>query len=172
MGLAQYGCLGKKVPEPVIAGFEEIPDERDPSEGWVSVSDRKIGVGIVGGFGANFGFHNHPNVEVIAVSEFNPDRLKSLVEVTRCNKTYPSLEELIKDDRIEAVFVGTDAPSHARHSIEVLKRGKHVAVAVPAVWGSLEDADRLFGEVKRSGLKYMMFETSIFRANLYAMRQI
>jgi predicted dehydrogenase len=40
------------------------------------------------------------------------------------------------------------------------------------VYGSLEDADRLFEAVKASGLKYMMFETSCYRADCYAMRQI
>jgi predicted dehydrogenase len=89
-----------------------------------------------------------------------------------CARTYPSLEELVKDDRIEAVFVATDAPSHARHCIEVLRNGKHVASAVPAVFGSLEDADALFAAVKQSGLKYMMFETSCFHEDLFAMRQI
>lgn len=79
---------------------------------------------------------------------------------------------MVKDDRIEAVFVATDAPSHARHCIEALKHGKHVASAVPAVFGSLEDADKLFNAVKRSGLKYMMFETSCFHEDLHAMRQI
>jgi predicted dehydrogenase len=43
---------------------------------------------------------------------------------------------------------------------------------VPAVWGSLEDADRLFEAVKRSGLSYMMFETSYYHADLHAMREI
>jgi predicted dehydrogenase len=79
---------------------------------------------------------------------------------------------MVKDDKIEAVFVTTDAPSHARHCIEVLKHGKHVASAVPAVFGSLEDAQKLFDAVKKSGLKYMMFETSCFHEDAYAMRQI
>ncbi len=150
--------------------------EQDPSKGWVPVSDRKIRVGLVGygacHFGAAFGFQNHPNVEVEAVSDLFPDRCSELAKITKCKKTYPSLEELVKDDRIEAVFVATDAPSHARHCIEVLKHGKHVASAVPAMFGSLEDADKLFEAVKTSGLKYMMFETSCFRADNYAMRQI
>ena len=68
--------------------------------------------------------------------------------------------------------MATDAPSHARHCIEVLKHGKHVASAVPAVFGSLEDAHKLFEAVKSTGLKYMMFETSCFHEDLYAMRQI
>ena len=176
LGLTQFGCTGKRAPVTVIPGFEEVPGESETSGGWVSVSDRKIRVGIVGygytRFGAVFGFQDHPNVEVIAVSDLFPDRCAALAEATRCKKTYPSLEELVKDDKIEAVFVATDAPSHARHSIEVLRHGKHVAVAVPAIFGNIEDADRLFEEVKKSGLKYMMFETSNYHAPLYAMHRI
>ncbi|NIL98247.1 MAG: gfo/Idh/MocA family oxidoreductase, partial [Planctomycetales bacterium] len=39
------------------------------------------------------------------------------------------------------------------------------------VYGSLEDADRLFQAVKKTGLKYMMFETSCFHSDLYAWHQ-
>jgi len=70
------------------------------------------------------------------------------------------------------VFVATDAPSHCRHCIDVLNHGKHVATAVPAVWGNLEDADKMFEVVKASGLNYMMFETSAFRDDCYAMRAV
>jgi predicted dehydrogenase len=123
-------------------------------------------------FGAAFGFQDHPNVEVVAVSDLFPDRCAGLARACRCEKTYPSLEELIKDDSIEAVFAATDAPSHARHCIEILKHGKHAASAVPASFGSIEEADKLFETVKTTGLNYMMFETSCFHADLYAMRQI
>ena len=133
-------------------------------------------MGIVGygvcKFGAAFSFQDHPNVEVVAVSDLIPDRCTGLAKATRCQKTYPSLEELVKDNRIEAVFVATDAPSHAKHCIEVLKHGKHVASAVPAVFGSLEEAHKLFEAVKASGRKYMMFETSYYHEDLYGMRQI
>ena len=79
---------------------------------------------------------------------------------------------MLKDDTIEAIFLATDAPSHARHCIDVLKHGKHVASAVPAVFGSLEDADKLLETVNSSGRKYMMFETSVFPRDCYGMRQI
>jgi predicted dehydrogenase len=78
----------------------------------------------------------------------------------------------VKDDQIEAIFVATDAPNHAKHCIEVLKHGKHVACAVPAVFGSLDEADQLLEAVKKSGRKYMMYETSYFHDDLYAMRQL
>ncbi len=178
IGLQQFGCTQKssEKTESVIPGFETTPAERDPSEGWEPFSDRKLRVGLVGygacKFGALFGFQNHPNVEVVAVSDLFPDRCAELAKETNCKKTYPSLEEMVKDDSIEAIFCATDAPSHARHAKLVLEHGKHVATAVPAVFGSLEEADMLLEAVKKSGLKYMLFETSCFRADLYAMRQI
>src|SRR5207302_4934491 len=42
----------------------------------------------------------------------------------------------------------------------------------PAVFGSLDDAVRLFRAVRASGRKYMMFETSCFHEDLHAMREI
>src|SRR5512133_3725785 len=169
------GSLAAVIAGP-LAAQTPASSQPKPEKKWEPRSDRKIRFGIVGygvcQFGAAFGFQDHPNVEIVAVSDLIPERCAGLAKACRCSKTYPSLEELVKDDRIEAVFVATDAPSHARHCMEVLAHGKHVASAVPAVFGSLEDAEKLFEAVKRSGLKYMMFETSCFHDDLYAMRQI
>lgn len=150
--------------------------ENNAPKAWEPFSERKLRVGLVGygetKFAAAFSFQNHPNVEIVAVSDLNPTRCAELARVTRCSKTYPSLEELVKDDKIEAVFVATDAAHHAQHCIEVLKHGKHVATAVPAVLGSLEDAARVFEAVQKSGLKYMMFETSAFQQDVFGMREM
>jgi predicted dehydrogenase len=177
-GSAVLGLPGSALPQEKkpIQGFEKTAGDASTSAGWEPFSDRKIRVGLVGygycQFSAAFSFQYHPNVEVVAVSDLIPERCDGLAQAARCDKKYPSLEELVKDKSIEAVFVATDAPSHARHCTEVLKHGKHVASAVPAVLGSLEDADRLLETVKNSGLKYMMFETSYFHEDLYAMREI
>jgi len=143
---------------------------------WQPSSDRKIRVGIVGygvcKFGAAFGFQDHPNVALVAVSDLFPDRRDGLMKACRCGKSYESLEVLVKDPKIEAVFVATDAPSHARHCMDVLNHGKHVMCAVPATWGSIEVGEKLLATVKKTGLKYMMAETSCFHAANHAMRQI
>jgi predicted dehydrogenase len=177
LGAAVAGlqAVGQAAEEKPIQGFEKA-DVADASKGYQPISDRKLRVGIVGfgvcQFGAHFSFQQHPNVEIVAVSDLVAERRDALAKACRTSKTYDSLEELVKDDKIEAVFVATDAPSHARHCIEVLKHGKHVATAVPAVYGSLEEADELFEAVKKSGLKYMMFETSCYHGDLHAMREI
>jgi predicted dehydrogenase len=163
-------------PDARILGAEGVRTSGRSRKAWQPISDRRIRVGIVGygvcQFGAAFGFQDHPNVQVAVVSDLIPERCANLARACRCDRTYPSLEELVQDDSLEAVFVATDAPSHARHCIDVLKHGKHVACAVPAVYGSLEDAYRLFETVKTSGRKYMMFETSAFHEDCHAMRQI
>jgi predicted dehydrogenase len=175
VGLHQTAQAKEKAEKP-IQGFEKAVAKPDVHEGWKPVSDRKIRVGLAGygvcQFSAAFGFQDHPNVEIVAVTDIVPDHCAALAKKVGCNKTYPSAEEMVKDDKIEAVFIATDAPSHARLCIEAMKHGKHAASAVPATFGSLEDADRLFETVKSTGMKYMMFETSCFHADLYAMRQI
>ncbi len=177
LGVAALGA-GQlaRAAEKKIQGFEEGKTGAKPAQEWKPVSDRKIRMGIVGygrcKFGPQFSLQDHPNVEVVAVSDLFPDRCAELAKVCRCEKTYPSLEKMVEDDSIEAIFCATDAPGHARHAINVLKHGKHVASAVPAVYENLEDGDKLFEAVKQSGLNYMMFETSCYHSDLYAMRQI
>lgn len=177
LGAAALGVTSAaRAGEPKIRGFEGEKADAKAAKSWKPVSDRKVRMGIVGygvcKFGSQFSLQHHPNVEVVAVSDLFPDRCRELARQCKCEKTYPSLEEMVKDDSIEAIFCATDAPSHARHCIQVLKHGKHVASAVPAVWEHLEDAGRLYEAVKTSGLKYMLFETSCYHADLYAMRRI
>ncbi|NNJ26341.1 Gfo/Idh/MocA family protein [Alienimonas chondri] len=160
----------------IIPGFEKTEDESTAPKSWRPVSDRKVKVGIAGyglcKFGAAFFYQNHPNVEVAAATDLDPGRCAELAGAVGAKKTYPSCEEMIKDRSVEAVFIATDAPSHARLAIMALDHGKHVCSAVPAVFGfeAEDEAERLFKSVQRSGLKYMMNETSTFHEDLYAKR--
>jgi len=163
--------------EPAIPGFDQTNTDYDKTKAWKPFSDRKVKVGLVGygycKFSADFGFQNHPNVQVLAVSDLLPDRCAALSRAARCDKTYPSLEEMVKDAAIEAIFVATDAPSHARHCVLALEHGKHVATAVPALFGDIDDAARLLECCRKNkGLVYAMFETSAFHDDLYAMEKI
>ncbi len=137
-----------------------------PRSALASNSERKLRVGIVGGrFGATFQFHEHPHCTVEAVSDLRADRRATLMRVYRCAKSYASLAELLRDARIEAVFLATPAPDHVAHTLAALAAGKHVLCAVPAAL-TLEDCGQLRDAVKRSGLTYMMAETSIWRQNM------
>ena len=180
MGGLAGSAIAAKAPKDadgkVIPGFEKGQDDPNAAKGWQSVSDRKIRVGIAGyglcKFGGAFFYQSHPNVEVVAATDLDPGRCAALAKAVGAKKTYPSCEEMIKDKSIEAVYIATDAPSHARLAIMALNHDKHVVSAVPAVFGfeAEGEAEELFNAVKKSGMKYMMNETSTFHADLYAKR--
>ena len=177
-GAAALGAAAQ-TSAPKIAGFDQTDAGKVKDAPWKPVSDRKIKVGIAGygvcKFGAQFGFQNHPNVEVVAVTDLFPERRAELAKLTGAKKSYASCEEMFgKDKEIEAVFIATDAASHARLCIAGLKRGLHMASAVPAVFGEdqLGLAEELIATVKKTGMLYAMFETSSFHEDNFAMHQI
>lgn len=130
---------------------------------WEQTSDRKIRIGVVGGgFGCSFHWHEHPNCEVYAVSDLIPERNIRLQQVYGCERSYPSLEVLVTDPQVEAVAVFTGAPDHARHVLDCFAHGKHVISAVPACL-TLDEARELKAVKERTGLTYMMAETSHYR---------
>jgi predicted dehydrogenase len=136
-----------------------------------SSSERKIRIGIIGGrFGASFNFHEHPNCIVEAVSDLRKDRRDHLMKVYQCSKSYESLSKLLKDSKIDAVFIATPAPEHVKHVKESLNAGKHVLCAVPAAW-TLEECEDLKTAVKNSGLTYMMAETTSYMQNTLSVRK-
>jgi len=139
---------------------------------WEKTSDRRIRIGVVGGgFGSSWQWHKHPNCTVAAVSDLQPDRRNHLMKVFQCEKSYESLEKLVLDEKIDAVAVFTDAPSHGRHCVEVMKHGKHCISAVPAAF-TLDDCQRIKETKEKTGLRYMMAETSYFHADVVRGRNL
>jgi len=134
-------------------------------------TERKVRIGIVGGgFGRSFYFHEHPNAEVWAVSDLRPERRQGLMQTYRCARSYESLEKLLLDRNIEAVGLFTPAPDHVRHAVASLNAGKHVLCAVPAAM-TLEECQQLVDAVRRTGLTYMMAETSYWQQATISARQ-
>jgi predicted dehydrogenase len=130
---------------------------------WQPGVERKVRIGIAGGrFGASFQFHEHPNCVVEAVADLRADRRGDLSKTYRCSKTYDSLEAMLKDRNVEAVGLFTPAPDHVRHALLCLEAGKHVLSAVPAAM-TLDACAKLIAAVKRTGLTYMMAETSYYQ---------
>lgn len=139
---------------------------------------KKIRVGIAGGrFGASFFWHEHPDCVVAAVTDLLPDRRAHLMKTYRCDKSYPSLEEMVKDPGIDAIGVFTEGTNHFSHDMLALEHGKHVISAVPAVMApsveeGLDQAHRLSEKIKETGLTYMMAETSYWQQRTISVRKL
>ena len=128
-----------------------------------AASGRKLKVGIAGGgFGTSFYFHEHPDAEVVAVSDLRSDRRDRLMSTYSCRTAHESLDKLLLDRNVDAVGLFTPAPDHVRHVRQCLDAGKHVLCAVPAAM-DLEQCQTLADSVKKSGLTYMMAETSYYQ---------
>ena len=137
----------------------------------VAAAERKLRVGVVGGrFGTSFQFHEHPNAVVAAVADLRADRRAALRKTYGCSTAYNSLTELLRDRTVEAVGLFTPAPDHVRHAVECMEAGKHVLSAVPAAT-TLEECARLKEAVKRTGMTYMMAETSHWQQLTISARQ-
>jgi len=135
---------------------------------------KKVRIGVVGGgFGCSFQWHEHPDCVVEAVSDLRPERRDRLMKTYRCSKSYPSLEELVRDKNIDAVAIFTEGPNHVKHVAEAMKHGKHAISAVPAcMGGGIEEAELLLDTVQKYGLTYMMAETSYYQQPTISVRKL
>lgn len=133
--------------------------------------NNRVRIGVVGaGFGSSFYFHLHPHSSVEAVAASLPEERAKLQSTYRCEKAYQSLSDLLKDAQVDAVALFTPAPMHALHTVEALRAGKHVLCAVPTGL-SLEECAMVKQAVQRTGLTYMMAETSIYRQDTISAKQ-
>lgn len=125
---------------------------------------KKIRMGVVGGnFGCAFYWNEHPNCQVTGVTDLLPDRRKRLQNVYKCETAYDSLEEMVeKANDVDAVAIFSGAPDHTKHAMMCFNRGWHVISAVPACF-TLDEAAQLKETVERTGLNYMLAETSYYR---------
>jgi predicted dehydrogenase len=134
---------------------------------------KKIRLAVAGGgFGASHHWHEHPDCEITAVTDLVEERRQALIRSYRCNNVFPSLEEMLKTarDQFDAVAIFTDAPSHAKHAELCMNLGKHVVSACP-VGITLEELHLLTELQKRTGMKYMMHESSYYRQPCIAARE-
>jgi predicted dehydrogenase len=147
-----------------------------PSAGGQVIAGRrnsgKIRMGIAGGrFGLQFQWHEHPDCVVEAVTDLIPERRNALMKTYECSRSYPSLEEMVKDRSIDAIGIFTPAPDHVKHVKLAMEHGKHVISAVPAACCSMEEAYELLEVVERTGLTYMMAETSYYQQFVISARK-
>jgi predicted dehydrogenase len=145
-----------------------MPATTEPYE---PLSNRVVKIGIVGGnFGSTFQWHLHPNCKVTAFCDLREERLQRLAKAYGPATSYKSFREFLKHPELEAVGVFTPAPLHVWMATEAMKAGKHVISAVPAGM-SVEELEQLLECVNKTGMKYMMAETSYYRPEIITCRE-
>jgi predicted dehydrogenase len=140
---------------------------------WPAESGKRVRMGVVGGgFGGGFWWHEHPRCVVTGVTDLREDRRKRLRDRYRCDAVYDSLEIMVREGKdIDAVAVFSGAPDHAKHVKMCMERGWHVVSAVPACI-TLEEAAMLKEVKEKTGLRYMMAESSYYRQECILARNL
>jgi predicted dehydrogenase len=136
-----------------------------------------ISLGLVGlgSFGRAFAdlFMSHPLVDRIGLCDLEPDRIRtysqkpSWLEKFSPRDAYSSLDEICKSD-LDALVIITQPWLHAPQCIQAMQAGKHVYSAVPIIAipdGNeiLDWCDKLVETCRRTGLHYMLGETTYYR---------
>lgn len=89
-----------------------------------------IGVGSISGVHIQ-AYLKNKEVELVAFCDKNADRLKEKGELYGVTRLYPTHEELLANEDIDAVSICTWNNSHAEIAIAALEAGKHVLVEKP-----------------------------------------
>jgi len=133
----------------------------------------RIGIVGAGQFSGQFAklFHAHPLISEVHVTDVLPERAEALVSAQRLAGTFPSFEAMLESD-IEAVAIFTQRWTHGPLVVRALQAGKHVYSAVPMAV-AVTEIEQIISEVQRTGLTYMMGETSHYNpATVYARKRM
>ncbi len=136
-----------------------------------------ISLGLVGlgSFGSVFAplFKSHPGVDRIAFCDLNRASLAKFVndpfyrDKFNPKDSYASLDDIVGAD-LDALAIITQPQLHAPQCIAAMEAGKHVYSAVPVI--SLPDfdevlewCDRIIRTCEKTGMRYMLGETTVYR---------
>ena len=90
----------------------------------------KVGVIGYGYWGPNLvrNFNRAHNADLRYVADLRPDLLKEVAALYPSIKVTTKIDEILKDEEIEAVVIATPVSSHFSLAKDALESGKHVLV--------------------------------------------
>ncbi|MEK9659625.1 MAG: Gfo/Idh/MocA family oxidoreductase [Chloroflexota bacterium] len=138
------------------------------------MAKRKLGLAMVGiGVGGTEmlpAMEEMEELDLVAGADLNEETVAKFAQ--RYNATgYTSYEEMLKDDRVEAVWVSTPNRFHAQHSIMAMNAGKHVVVEKPMAL-NLDDAKRMVEAAHKNNVVFVAGHTRSFNPAIRMMWRI
>ena len=117
-----------------LVGFGGIAENRVAKEGFACDSSR---------------YSPLRSAQLVGATDMNAARKEAAAALGL--KWYDSLDEILADDSIDAVYIATNNASHAQIALAALKSGKHVVVEKPAAT-SVDDAKKMNALAREMGL--------------------
>lgn len=128
------------------------------------------GLGRIG-----WGYHvpevvRHGGFELVAVVDPLEER-RLEARQTHGVAVYPSIEDLLGDQRPDLVVIATPTRYHAGQAVMALEHGAHVFCDKPMA-DSLDAADRMIDAARRAGRKLMVYQPHRMGSDVLALRAI
>ncbi|WP_290602213.1 Gfo/Idh/MocA family oxidoreductase [Anabaena sp. AL93] len=138
-----------------------------------AINTIKIGVIGYGYWGPNLvrSFADIPGAEVIAVSDFQVNRLAKVQSRYPAVKLTTNSQDLFADPNIDAIAIATPVSTHYNLALAALQAGKHVLVEKPMTVSS-QQAMRLIDEAERRNLVLMVDHTFVYTGAVRKMQEL
>ncbi|WP_299430072.1 Gfo/Idh/MocA family oxidoreductase [uncultured Maribacter sp.] len=114
-----------------------------------------IGCGDVAEIKSGPAFQKSKDSELLAVMRRNGELAKDFSRRHNVPLWYDNVEELLKNQDINAVYIATPPSTHFEYAVQSLKAGKDVYIEKPMVL-SEEEARKLCVEIENSGQKLVV----------------
>ncbi|MHA2358151.1 MAG: Gfo/Idh/MocA family protein [Candidatus Heimdallarchaeaceae archaeon] len=114
----------------------------------------KLNVAVigVGSWGKNHARVFSELAESNLVGVFDPDTIKADNTAKRFNiKSFPSIDELLKSEEIDAVTIASPTSTHAEISLKAIENGKHVLIEKPMT-STIEEAEKIIDAEKSANI--------------------
>ena len=110
------------------------------------MSSKKLRVGVIGlgmGRGHVEGYKTHPDVEVAAICDINPERLRDAGDKYGVQKRYADAEEMLAREHLDIVSNATPNHVHKPLTLAAFKHGCHVLCEKPMALNAAEGREML-----------------------------
>ena len=123
-----------------------------------TTTERKLGIGAIG-LGRAFTFMRpafaaSPGVALVAAADPRPEARTRFTEEFGGN-AYARVDDLLRDARVEAVYIATPHQFHAAHAIAAAQAGKHVLVEKPMAL-TIAEAEAMVVAARQAGVKLLV----------------
>lgn len=150
-------------------------ERTDPCLDKQSHTANTVNLGVIGyGYwGPNLvrNFAEVPGAKLIAVSDYNPERLAKVQARYPSVKVTTDSQDLFSNPNIDAIAIATPVSTHFDLALAALQAGKHVLVEKPMTATS-EQAQRLIEEAERRNLVLMVDHTFVYTDAVRKMREL
>lgn len=110
-----------------------------------------IGVGTIGREWMAAAIANQPDGELVAVASSDPARAEAFAAERGIARAYATVDDLLRDDEIDAVYISTTNEWHKPQTIAAAVNGKHVLCEKPLAM-NLADAQEMVAACRAAGV--------------------